>query len=439
MSSMTLDHRLRIIVALACLGAIAGGCHGVPPVPEHVRNSPSYQQGDSDDGWLLDRLLRRKSAAAEQAAPSGVRQASAEEPVYPPQGSARPVPENIENALEEEKAKKRGFELSDLAPKHLYNEAKAWAGYGPDEKVARQLFDEGQDLYREKKYAEAADKFKSAASRWPNSPLEEDAMFYRAESLFFADRYVDANDAFVALMKKYENSRYLDRAVRRQFNIARYWEQLEEASPLWPIVPNLTDSTRPRFDTWNHALKAYESVQLNDPTGPLADDAVMATGNAYFLEGRYEEAANQYDLLRKQYPRSEHQYDAHRLGMKAKLLLYQGPFYDGTALDEAGRIADQTLRQFGNELGKDRDRLIQEKNDIVEQQARRDWAMGQYYDKKHYYGAARFYYKGLVENTRYARTHFAQMARDRLEQIKDRPDKPPNHFKWLTDLFPPGS
>jgi len=244
---------------------------------------------------------------------------------------------------------------------------------------------------------------------------------------------------FDRLTKKYENSRYLDRAVRRQFAIGRYWEQLQEASPLWPVIPNLTDRTRPRFDTWGHALKAYESVQLHDPTGPLADDAVMATGNAHFLKQRYEDAAYQYDLLRKEYPKSEHQYDAHRLGMKAKTLTYQGPFYDGTSLEEASQIADQTLRQFRGELGEERQRILGEKNEIVEQQAEREWVMGQFYDKKRYYGAARFYYQGLAGNTRYARTRHAEMARKRLEEIKDRPDKPPNYFEWLTNLLPSGS
>ena len=427
----------RITLLLACLFGFAGGCQAVPPAPDHARDNP-YQSGDDDEGWLMERLSGRDAAASRRRGAGGVRQASAEEPVYPPQGSVGPVPENIENALEEkkEKEKKGGFELSDLAPKKLYNKAKDLAGYGPDEKLARQLFEEGQDLYRQEKYLEAADKFKSAAFRWPDSPLEEDAMFYLAESLFFADRYVDANDAFAELMKKYENSRYLDRAVRRQFNIGRYWEKLQEASPLWPLVPNVTDRARPRFDTWGHALKVYESVQLNDPTGPLADDAIMAAGNAHFLKGRYEDAANQYDLLRKRYPKSEHQYDAHRLAMKAKLLMYQGPAYDGTSLEEAGEVADQTLRQFRDELGEERKHVIRQKNDIVQQQAQRDWAMGQYYDKKRYYGAARLYYKSLAENTRYARTRFAQMARERLEQIKDRPDKPPNYFKWLTNLFP---
>ena len=62
--------------------------------------------------------------------------------------------------------------------------------------------------------------------------------------------------------------------------------------------------------------------------------------------------------------------------------------------------------------------------------AEREWAMGQYYDRKKYYGAARQYYKFLVDN--YPRTPYADQARTRLEQIRNEPDTPPNRFKWLT-------
>lgn len=413
---------------------LVAGCR-VPGVPDHVKDNPHFQSGEDDEGWLWDRLMRREAAPAARRPDPDVRQAAAEEPVYP---SQFPAGENIEKALaEEEKAakKKKGFELADLAPEKLWGKTKDLAGYGPDETLARQLFDEGSELYREKKYAEAADKFSWAAFRWPDSPLEEDALFYQGESLFFADKYSAASDVFERLMKKYENSRYLDRVVRRQFNIGRYWEQAALASGAWPIVPNVFDRTRPVFDTWGNAIKAYESVRMNDPTGPLADDAIMAAGNAYFVQNRYEDAAYQYDLLRKEYPRSEHQYDAHRLGMKAKQLMYQGPMYDGAALNQAGDIADATLRQFRGELGEERDRLIEEKARIVDQQAEREWTMGQFYEKKGYYGAARFYYTGLARDARFARTSYARMAGERLEKIKDKPDRPPDYFRWLDYVF----
>ena len=67
--------------------------------------------------------------------------------------------------------------MSDLAPENIYKNVKKAAGYGPDEKIARAAMQEGKALFRDKKYKEAAAKFATAADRWPDSPLEEDALF----------------------------------------------------------------------------------------------------------------------------------------------------------------------------------------------------------------------------------------------------------------------
>jgi|YNPMSStandDraft_1061717.scaffolds.fasta_scaffold12706_3 outer membrane protein assembly factor BamD (BamD/ComL family) len=427
------------IIGIVVLVLAAGACQ-VPGVPDHVKQNPYFRsRGEEDEGWLWERLMGRPNDQSASLPASKADSATASaEPVYP---STTPIGENLEQALQKEQSeqkKKKWWDLSALAPEKLYGKAKEAVGLGPDETLARQLFAEGTELYRQGKYEEAAEKFRWAAFRWPDSPLEEDALFYRAESLFFAEKYSAAYDVFDELLKKYENSRYLETAVRRQFTIGRYWEQMAQAHPRWPIVPNLTDRTQPVFDTWGHAIKAYETVRLHDPTGPLADDALMAAGNAYFLKGRYEDAAYQYDLLRKEYPQSEHQYHAHQLGMKAKQRMYQGPLYDGTPLKEAAELADASLRLFPKAPPEDRQRLLEEKNRMTEQLAEREWAMAQFYEKKRLYGAARIYYRNLIDNPQYARTKYVRMAQERLAQIQDKPDRPPDYFWWLDRIFPKG-
>lgn len=303
-------------------------------------------------------------------------------------------------------------------------------GYGPDEKLARQTFDEGEKLFRDKKYDEAAKKFKSTAARWPDSLLEEDARFMLGESYFFADRYAAAHDTYGELMKKFENTRYLDTVVKREFAIGRYWEQMYTKHPHWPITPNLTDKTRPWFDTFGHSLDAYERVRLQDPTGPLADSSVFATANAHFVRGQYEDAAHYYDVLRKEYPNSQFQMQAHLLGLKAEQEIYEGPDYDGAPLKKADELARQTLTNYGNKLGDEKSRVLDTSRQITENKALRDWSMGQYYEKKRYYGAARYYYQHAAKE--YPLTQVAQAARKRLEEIKDYPDAPTNHLRWLT-------
>ena len=105
---------------------------------------------------------------------------------------------------------------------------------------------------------------------------------WRRESEFFSDQYPKAHDTYGGLLKKYTNTRYLDTVAAREFALGRYWEQLQDAKPTVAASPNATDGSRPMFDTFGYAIQAYERVRLNDPTGPLADAAVMAMGNAYF-------------------------------------------------------------------------------------------------------------------------------------------------------------
>ena len=429
---MSLNGLTRLL-AVAVLLPVAQGCR-VPPVPEHARG-PDHAAG-YEDGVPPTRISNgavEQPSERPQASGTGVVPASAVEPLpmeKNPQAD-RDVPGERYASDEDEDS---GFQLSDFAPSKLIGDFREMAGMGPNEEEARALYKEGEEQFGRQQFAEAAGPFKSAAAQWPDSPLEEDALFMAAESYFFSDQYPEANDHYQKLLKKYEHSRHLDKAVARLFSIGRYWEQMYEADPHWPITPNMLDESRPTFDTFGYAIKAYDAVRMSDPTGPLADDSIMATGNAMFLRGRYEEAAYQYDLVRKEYPDSEHQVAAHLLGMKSNMAMYQGPMYDGGPLKTAGEIADQAMTQFRTELGEQRDLVLKTKNRVTEEQAAREWAMAQYYDKKSCYGAARVYYKAIIED--YPQTGAAQQATARLAEIQGLPDSPPNRFKWLTNAFP---
>lgn len=448
------------LVALALLlGAGLTGCK-VPPIPASAQAQRRASEKDPYDGWLFGWLTGQREApfvesaaatapaatgtAADSSVPAGttgaVQQASATLPAAAPSGSEpdlRKIGTSLgdvkepPSALQEEK--ESGVDWSQLEPENIWKNVKNATGFGPDEKLAQQYFNEGMALYREKKFDEAAEKFKSAAGRWPDSTIEEDALFFQAESYFFADRYDKAHDTFLMLFKKYQNTRYLDVAVTRQFSIGRYWEQMDRVEGHFPVTPNFVDKTQPWFDTFGNSVNAYLSVRLNDPTGPLADDSIMATANAYFVKGRYEDAAYHYDLLRKEYPKSEHQVQAHVLALKCKQMVYQGPMYDGKPLDEGEEIARQALTQFRGQLGSERTNVTELRDQIRAQKAERRWAMAQFYETKRAYGAARLCYQDIVKD--YPQTELAASASQRLEAIKDFPAEPPDRFKWLTGTF----
>jgi TolA-binding protein len=315
---------------------------------------------------------------------------------------------------------------------------KKLVGRGPNEPVARKALAAADSLYREGNYKEAIPKYKQAIDRWPDSAIEEDAMWQLAECWFFTDQYPKAEDQYDELVKKYANTRYLDRIAQRQFVIAQYWIALDEKHHYATIVPNFLDRSRPIFDTRGRALKAYDHVRINDPRGSLADDSVMAQANAHFLDRQWLDADYFYGLLRSEYPDSEFLLQAHLLGLQAKLRAYQGPGYEGGILGEAEILADQVLVQFPDQLAADDEARVQKtRAEIGAQQALRHWNRAEFYAKGKHYTSARIYYALIARD--YPKTMLAQQARQKFDAIKDRPDVSDDPFPLLTRVLNPDS
>lgn len=344
-----------------------------------------------------------------------------------------PVAEEV-LVLERADTKKQGL-FPGLDPKERIADVKKAVGLGPNQRMAQEALAEGKQLYAEKKYSKAAKKLEQASSRWPDSAIEQEALYLEACCYFFNDRYIDAREKFVQLMEKHPNSPHMNDAVERMWAIGQYWEQYDQYNPNWTLTPNVYDKTRPWFDTRGHAIKTYENIQLYDPTGPRADDAIMATAGIHFRAKRYNDADHYYELLRQEYPRSDFQFEAHLLGLQCKLLMYQGPDYDGQPLLDAKKLDKQLRQQFAGRLSpKEKDRLAQTRAQVAAAIAQRDMNMALHYEKTAHYGAAKYYYRELVKN--YPESQLATEARTRLAQIADEPDVPEERLAWLVDMFP---
>jgi outer membrane protein assembly factor BamD (BamD/ComL family) len=315
---------------------------------------------------------------------------------------------------------------------------KRLVGRGPNEPVARRALAEADGLYNQRKFKEAISKYKVAIDRWPDSAIEEEAMWQLAECWFFTDQYPKAEDAYDELVKKYANTRYLDRIAQRQFVIAQYWIALDDKHEYLTIAPNFFDRSRPIFDTRGRALKAYDHVRINDPRGPLADDSIMAQANAHFLHRQWIDADYFYGLLRTEYPDSEFLMQAHLLGLQSKLRAYQGPGYEGGVLEDAEVLADQILVQFPDQLDKDeQERVVKVRAEVAAQQAMRHWNRAEFYAKGKHYTSARIYYALIARD--YPKTQLAQASREKLNLIAGKEDVSDDPFPMLTRVLNPDS
>jgi outer membrane protein assembly factor BamD (BamD/ComL family) len=358
-------------------------------------------------------------------------------------GDIRP-PSFAESARE----RKAPLEFADLNPTKLGGTFNKLIGRGPSQADAERLFKEADALHAEgsqlrdqnnlnaakPKFVAAAKKYHAAAKRFPKSSLEQNALYMSGESFFAADYYVKANERFEKLLKEHPNSRRLDDVQKCRFAIAQYWLDLYRQNPNQTYAINLLDKSKPRNGLFGHSMRVFDRIRLDDPTGKLADDATLALANAYFAEGRFDKADEYYTDLRKTFPSSEHQFAAHFIGLKSKLMSYSGADYSGAVLDESEKLIDTLRKQFPVESEKERDYLARSRAEVRYRQAEREWTTAQYFDRKAEYGSAKFYYAIIMND--FPDTPFAQKTRERVVEIGGFPEVPEQRFEWLVDLFP---
>ena len=299
--------------------------------------------------------------------------------------------------------------------------------------LCRTAFEQGD-------YEQAIKRGKKAAKKFKESSLGEEAQFYVAESYYAQGRLASAQDGYDQLFEDYPSTRYVEPATRRLFAIARGWLEIsdpvaknairqvsgekvvEERVPAKPthdptlrvpVLPNFHDKSRPWFDTQGNALKCLKSIWMNDPTGPLADDALMLTATYYQRKQNYVEADRYFEILRDEYPDSPHLEDAFVLGAHVKQMSYQGPYYEGRELKGAQKLKEQSLHLFP--ASQVRQQLRSDLQRIYLQEAERAWVEVEYYQKKRKPCAVAIACIQLI--TEYPDTPYANDARAVLRSI----------------------
>lgn len=311
---------------------------------------------------------------------------------------------------------------------------------------------EAEALFEEKKYVEAEAKFKAICKKHKDYLVEEDARFMLGESQFQQKRYAVAQDTYDELLKKYPSTRHLDTTTRRLFTIASSWlgnnksenaermtqvgfddvkgnvkdNPLDETPHRFPLKPNLLDKSRPLFDTNGRALQALKSVWMNDPTGPLADDALMMTAGYYVLAENYIEADHYLTILREEYPKSEYAQKAYQLGPHVKLMNYQGAMYDAKPLQEAKTLLQASMNSFDDP--ENQERMQGEMEEVRARAAEEAVAMARFWEKKGKPAAAAIYHELLLRN--YPDTPSAAQSEEYLSKLD------PKYRQGLIDRYP---
>ncbi len=309
--------------------------------------------------------------------------------------------------------------------------------------LAKQLLDDGQSKFQQaaaaegtarvQLFREAGAQFELAAKNWQSSALEQDALLKAAESHFFAEDYYKAEKLYARLTKEYPRNKYLDHIDTRRFEIADYWLRTDSAEHKPFVVLNVSDPKFPLNDTGGHGKLVLEKMRLDNPNGKVSDDATMRLAVEDFQKGKFESAADTFADLRLTFPDSEHQFDAQFLELQSLLKSYQGADYSSIPLTDAQQRVKQIVKQFPQQAAERQAELNESYAKIRFQMAERVWTQANYRYKRSENGSAKFHYQRILDE--YADTPFAPEAKQKLVELADAPNDPPQYFKSLIWLF----
>lgn len=339
--------------------------------------------------------------------------------------------------------------IHDLTPTQIGTTMRAKFAKGNNEQAALGFYEDGQQYYKKglqlreqnpdgkehvKAFEDAAKQFRLAGSNWQDSGLEQDALFYEAESLFFANRYVQANRTYEKLIGEYPSTRYLDMAQARRFAMSQYWLALDRDYKKSIVRVPYPQASRPTMGVASEARRVLNRIRLDDPTGKMADDATMALGNAFFEAAMYQDAAEAYEDLRRNYPGSRHMFKAHVLELKALMNSYHGESYHDEPLVRADKLLRQIVRQFPNEIESERPYLEKEAAAIRNLMANRDYTLAQYYERRGENRAASIMYEQVARD--YGNSAIGIEVDERLAALDGKDPYPTQYAQWLVDIFP---
>jgi outer membrane protein assembly factor BamD (BamD/ComL family) len=230
------------------------------------------------------------------------------------------------------------------------------------------------------------------------TPYGEKAQYWLAETQFRLQKYVKAHENFEILIKKYPglDTEHVNKMVAREFQIAQIWLAHEDpkAKPLdWK---SHFDGRAPLVDTNSFAVKALEHVRINDPTGPLADDAVLRMADHYHRSGDFDSAATYYDELINdpEHRKSEYRERALLSSIDSKIKGYIGPEYDVAGLEQAQDTITKVFTEYPEQRATS-EGLYHTSDLIKDQYAERAYTVAMYYLKIKKAAAAEYYF-GMV-------------------------------------------
>lgn len=200
---------------------------------------------------------------------------------------------------------------------------------------------EGQLQQARKAFAEGrADDAQDLAEEWieryPNHPLQPEAVLLVADAKVARRNYYKALFDYEKILRLYPGSEQFSIALEREYQIADLFSHGMKRR-LWGmrLVPAESE-----------AEEVFIRIQERAPGSDVGEKASLALADHYFRHAEMANAAEAYDLFLLNYPRSLHREPAMLRLIQANLATFKGPTFDPTGLLDARQRLAMYQKEF---------------------------------------------------------------------------------------------
>jgi outer membrane protein assembly factor BamD (BamD/ComL family) len=286
-----------------------------------------------------------------------------------------------------------------------------------------------EELFAAGDYKEAESIFADLADNTYNAAMTmEKARYMEAESVRMQGKLPRAVDTYHRLLKDFPASVYTEKAAVRMYAIVDVWlkdsvRDIEErqAGKNWfqrYRFTNPLDPSKPKTDQEGEVLKTLDNIATHAPNSSVADKAMFWCGYLHYAHGDYADADHYFSLLSQGYKDSPLRQEAAKYAVAAKNRSTGGAAYDGQKSAEALQLV-HNLEATDPVYTQDKDKsawLQRQKMAIRVQQAEKDFETAEYYRRSNHPSSAIFYYE--LTRRRYPGTKYSDLAVSRIAEME---------------------
>jgi outer membrane assembly lipoprotein YfiO len=254
----------------------------------------------------------------------------------------------------------------------------------------------------------AADQF---LKDHPDSPSCEEAMLLGAQAELDNGMYYQAFERLEAMLAKYPNGLFLERALTREMEVANAFLAGKKR-----IVGGVL-----RLPAADEGLTILRKISEHAPGTDIGERALLRIGEYRFQQKQYRDSADAYDEFLTLNPKSARVPHTMALAAESMYESFKGVAYDETPLVEAEARYKALLAQYPDEARKCR--AADMVREITAIRGERAYETAKFYERTGKPQSAVFYYRQVVEE--FPSTVWASEARTKVGVAPRQPSTKP--------------